>query len=326
MSDLQPCKFKTADDESCTGNDLGNGYCFWHDKTINKSGMELTERLEAYASGGGMLQGISLKRADLKNINLVRRGSSEGYDMQGADLYRANLENAHLFNINLENASLMKANLSCSNLHCANLHNTNLLGTQLTSARIDNIKLGQHVQQEAIARKADKEGDREKAIDFYEQSEEIYRNLRKAAEADGIYSLVGTCARRELTMRRMQYDKFSKKRIVSKAVDLFCGYGESPFNVIMFSLMLILICAIFYSLLGIQSPEGIIRLSTGLSFWDNLQHFFTSIYFSVVTFTTLGYGDIQPVGYSRLVATVEAFIGSFALALYVVVFVQKTTR
>ncbi|NVK23321.1 MAG: pentapeptide repeat-containing protein [Gammaproteobacteria bacterium] len=326
MTEKNNCQYHSSEGEQCTGADLGNGYCFWHDKTINKSNMELTERLEAYASGGGMLQGICLKRAKLRNVNLVKKGSSKGYDMRGADMYRADLENAHLFNINLENASLMKANLNRANLHCANLHNTNLLGTKLQGARLDNIRLGEHVQQEAVARNADKEKDRAKAIDFYEQSEEIYRNLRKAAESDGIYTLVGYCARKELTMRRMQYEKFSQRRIVSKAVDLFCGYGESPFNVIAFSLLFIFICAVLYFLLGINTDHGILRVSSQLSFFENLNNFFTSIYFSVVTFTTLGYGDIQPIGYSRLVATIEAFIGSFALALYVVVFVQKTTR
>ena len=127
-------------------------------------------------------------------------------------------------------------------------------------------------------------------------------------------------------MRRRQYDKWSQRRIMSKAVDLFCGYGESPINVIVFSLMLIFICAVLYFLFGVQSADGLIKLSFQHSFSDNLSAFFSSIYFSVVTFTTLGYGDIHPVGFSRLIAAIEAFVGSFALALYVVVFVQKTTR
>ena len=324
MSNL--CKYTSTDGESCTGSDLGNGFCFWHDKAIDKSNMDLAERLESYASGGGLLQGISLKRANLKNVNLVIPGSANGYDMRGADLYRANLENAHLFNINLEGASLMKANLNHSNIHCARLHNTNLLGTKLQGAKIDNIKIGSHVQQEAIAREADKNHDLVKAKDFYEQSEEIYRNLRKTAEGDGIYTLAGHFARKELTMRRMQYRRWSQKRLVSKAVDLFCGYGESPFNVIAFSLILIFICAILFFIFGVQGSNGMIQLSFQNSLWENINNFFSTIYFSVVTFTTLGYGDIQPVGFSRFIATVEAFIGSFALALYVVVFVQKTTR
>lgn len=326
MNNQSLCKYTDTEGKCCSGQDLGNGYCFWHDKTIDKSGMELAERLESYASGGGMTQGLQLKKANLKGVNLVIPGSSEGYDLRNSDFYRCNMENAHLFNINLAGTSLMKANLNYSNLHCANLSNTNLLGTKLTGAKLDYIKVGNFVQQERIAQLADKENNREKARDFYEQSEEIYRNLRKAAEAAGIYSLSGRFARKELIMRRKQYDKYSQQRLVSKAVDLFCGYGESPFNVIAFSLILIFVCAILFFILGVRSPDGIIQFSLNNGFYQNLNYFFSSVYFSVVTFTTLGYGDIQPVGLSRLVAAIEAFVGSFALALYVVVFVQKTTR
>ena len=34
----------------------------------------------------------------------------------------------------------------------------------------------------------------------------------------------------------------------------------------------------------------------------------SSIYFSIVTFTTLGYGDIQPIGHYRIFAAIEAFV------------------
>ena len=49
-------------------------------------------------------------------------------------------------------------------------------------------------------------------------------------------------------------------------------------------------------------------------------------YFSIVTISTVGYGDIAPVGISRLFAALEAFTGSFSMALFVVVFVKKMTR
>ena len=41
----------------------------------------------------------------------------------------------------------------------------------------------------------------------------------------------------------------------------------------------------------------------------------SSIYFSIVTWTTLGYGDIQPTGALRFVAAIEALTGYLYMAL-----------
>ena len=48
----------------------------------------------------------------------------------------------------------------------------------------------------------------------------------------------------------------------------------------------------------------------------NVTHdYTTALYFSIVTFTTLGYGDFRPVGVARAVACVQALTGYFVLAL-----------
>jgi len=90
--------------------------------------------------------------------------------------------------------------------------------------------------------------------------------------------------------------------------------------------LLIFCCAIAYFFLGVVSAGELLQFQTSASFVEQLQLFGTCLYYSVVTFTTLGYGDITPIGLSRLVAAVEAFTGSFTIALFVVVFVKKMTR
>ena len=107
---------------------------------------------------------------------------------------------------------------------------------------------------------------------------------------------------------------------------MLCGYGERPVNVISFSLMLILACALGYFTFGVSFNDQMVQFSTTNTLKENLMALANSLYFSVVTFTTLGYGDITPVGYSRIIAAFEAFCGSFSIALFVVVFVKKMTR
>lgn len=326
MAKLEQCKFVTPDGKACPNTEMGAGYCFWHDPKFDKSDMDLREKLEDYIKDGGFSYGLKLRRANLKGLNLVRKDSLEGYDLSGSDFYRANLYGAHLFNLTMKDGSFMKADLQHANLHCCHFEHSNLLGVKLEGARLDNIKVGDTLQQEAAGRQAEKANKMDVALDNYEQSEEIYRDLRKATEKQGLFELSGKFSHKELIMRRLQLPKFSTRRIASKFVDLFCGYGEKPLNVIGFSMTLIFICSIAYFFLGVQSSDGMLVFDVNQSFSQNLYHWASCLYFSVVTFTTLGYGDITPVGFSRGVAAIEAFSGSFTLALFVVVFVKKMTR
>ena len=326
MSKLPNCKYVTPDGKACPNSDMGAGYCFWHDPKFDKSALDLTEKLEDYIKGGGFPYGLQLKRTNLKGLNLVKKGEPGGYDLSGSCFDRANLSNAHLFSLTLKDGSLMKANLEHANLHCCSFEHTNLLGVKLGGARIDNIHIGNTLKQEVEGRKAEKNNDLAVALDNFEQSEEIYRDLRKEAEKQCLFEMSGRFSHKELIMRRLQYPKFSSKRFSSKLVDLFCGYGEKPLNVIGFSLTLIFICSLAYFSLGVMANGEMTGFNMQHSFEQNLRSFASCLYFSVVTFTTLGYGDITPVGFSRIIAAVEAFSGSFTLALFVVVFVKKMTR
>ena len=127
-------------------------------------------------------------------------------------------------------------------------------------------------------------------------------------------------------MRRLQLPRYSLKRTLSKLVDIFCGYGEAPLRIIGLSLIIILLCAIFYAFTGLSYGGEIQAISSEQTLNENISFFFSSVYYSVVTFTTLGYGDFTPVGISRAIAAIEAFTGSFTIALFVVVFVKKMTK
>jgi Ion channel len=47
---------------------------------------------------------------------------------------------------------------------------------------------------------------------------------------------------------------------------------------------------------------------------------FTCLYFSIVTWTTLGYGDVRPSDSARLVAASEAMVGYLAMAAFIAMF------
>lgn len=283
----------------------------------------MRQLLEEQSKQQAIMDGYSLREADLNGINLVRLGHKEGYRLINCDMYKANLSGAHLFSIDLSNSSLMKANLQNANLHFADLSNCNLLGTKLEGAKLDNVVWGDQILQEKQARQVQS---LEAKHDYYQQAEEIYRNLRKTYEGSGLFEQAGYFFEHEMRMRRYQMPIRSVKRMLSTAVDLFCGYGERPLRVIMFSLLTVICFSMAFFLLGLVSADGPIVIDFQKSFTDNIKYFLECLYFSVVTFTTLGYGDITPMPISRPVAAIEAFLGSFTLALFVVVFVKKMTR
>ncbi len=94
-------------------------------------------------------------------------------------------------------------------------------------------------------------------------------------------------------------------------------YGESVGRVMATAFGIIF----FYSLLFLISGAVESNSHAVRSFWD-------SFYFSIVTFTTLGYGDLHPVAktWMRLTAGSEAFLGAFIIAYFVVVVSRKIMR
>ncbi|MDH5299935.1 MAG: pentapeptide repeat-containing protein [Gammaproteobacteria bacterium] len=322
----QLCSYRNPKGIACGNEAEHNGLCCWHDDSVEKRGEQWRQRLQEYARSGASMSGFKLRHANLAEIDLVNHHHKQGLDMSYADLYRADLQHSHLFKLNLYGASLMKANLSHANLHYADLENVNLLGINLFGAKIEHVNWGDCLLQEQQARQALDNGNIKLATDLFEECEEIYRHVRKLAEQHGLFDQAGLFFYHEMVARRMQMTKWSVRRFLSKTVDLICGYGEKPLNVVLSSMVMIFGCALLYWMLGVTEGGKPIAMANAANIDMALYDFAQCVYYSIVTFTTLGYGDITPIGYSRLVAAIEAFVGTFSTAIFVVVFVKKMTR
>ncbi len=317
------CSFRCENGKAC-GEPVEEGeFCKWHDSIQLRTDPALKLNLQERAKTIKNMYGYQLSRADLRDIDLINHGEREGYKLTHSDLYRADARGAHMFRLDLSNSSLMKANLKGANLHCANLTNTNLLGTILDKSRLDGVIWGDKVQQE---RTAEQTTDPEEKQHLYHEAEEVYRNLRTAHDDQGLSLIAGYFFRREMTMHRMQMPLFSMQRFASRLIDQFTGYGEQPHKIIRLSITLILLFSVCYAIFGVRVDGDIIHLSLSQDAITNSTRFLESLYFSVVTFTTLGYGDVTPVGITRLFAATEAFLGAFTMAVFVVMVVKKMTR
>ena len=320
------CSYVRSDGSRCPGSveDAARALCFWHDPDCPKEDRDVRERLEEWAERGESMEGFILRYASLEGLKL---SDKRGRDLRGANLFRANLQGASLYSVDLRGAELLKANLAGANLNEALLQDAELLGTNLDGARLDRVEWGERCINEQRAVQAERDGDRDRATQLYNEAVEVYRSLRRTHAARAEAHEAGLFFRREMNMRRRQMPLWSAGRAWSKLVDLVCAYGESPPRVIVSALALNLICGVCYFFTGILSPEGQVQFDPAAGLATNLDVLSECIYYSVVTFTTLGYSDeARQVGVVRLLASGQAFVGAFMMALFVVVFGKKMTR
>lgn len=111
-------------------------------------------------------------------------------------------------------------------------------------------------------------------------------------------------------------------------------YGESPRRVVATSLAVILGFGLVYPFVGGIETTTAETEAFKLAEWLSLpvgdgtaRIVFENLYFSAVTFTTLGYGDIQPGSdTTKLLASIESLLGALLMALLVAVLARRITR
>ena len=174
----------------------------------------------------------------------------------------------------------------------------------------------------------------------WKELEGIYRRLKQSYQRFGDNDTAGNFYYHEMECKRQQL-KGAKKLFWDVFYKLLCGYGEKPFNVIWASISIIFAASLFFFYWGIELlGSEVLNLTPRLINYDlslNFQWVITNfgkvfndwlecLYTSVITFTTLGYGDVHPIGFSRIVASVEAGIGIIMTALFIFVFTRKMLR
>jgi len=100
-------------------------------------------------------------------------------------------------------------------------------------------------------------------------------------------------------------------------------YATSPGRVLFSVLVFWLIFGSVYFAIDLS---GLGHTVSSVSNPDNLSILVQSFYHSAITFFTIGYGDVYPVGFSRLVSGIEGFMGVFMMSYFTVAFVRKVLR
>lgn len=78
--------------------------------------------------------------------------------------------------------------------------------------------------------------------------------------------------------------------------------------------------AVAYALLATFAPQ---QAPPQLLNLPPLSRLGNSLYYSVITSTTTGYGDIVPIGFSKVLASIQSIVGFFVLAIFVTKLVSQ---
>ena len=244
--------------------------------------------------------------------NLVVKGNFafiDAYQTPFSEWYNGKSNNLNLYNgvfqsWRLENCSL---NIFADNaiLHLWNVKgedfDATINSTDVRDCKFNSIPIKYPIQ---ISR----------AINFHANLKRLYSQLGKKKEASNHYYLEKTFERKSfLHIRENHREAFYRhgtkigkkvvkviflfKYIQSAFLNILWGYGERPARVFTISILSILLFAVFYCYLPNASP-------------NTYHHFANALYYSMVTFTTLGYGDIsQSDQILRLLSGFEALLG-----------------
>ena len=258
---------------------------------------------------GSILFDANLKNAELLGSNLSDCDlTSANFD--GSDLTRSSLQGARLWHANLRNATLVEANLSRCDLWNANLFNTRLWRTDLLQAISLSKKNFHHRANKFLSTYRLNE----KGI---LSAEEAYRDLKSYFLANGRYDDASWASFKEKTMERLLLKK--KKNLAylpSSIMNLLCGYGEKPHRIVLSSFFVIMLYTMAYFMLKAIIYTPALRYRPVITDY---------IYYSVITFTTVGYGDFIPKStlLFRFLAASEAFIGAFMIGLFIFTLARK---
>lgn len=282
---------------------ISNDACYLKLCQEGKENSKLRECFDSLNSQGrGLLEQLDLRGADLRGIEIRFQ------ILKDCDLTGANLEQAYLHKVKFEDSRLDGVNLEDALLELVDLRRVkSMAGARLFYSIFVNVllpdpdRLGYPCLYESRSERA------------WHKAEYVYRHFKELYKLQGEHDHSGLFFEREMEMRRKRSRGYERWTLTG--LWLTCGYGERPERAVAFAISVTLLFAGAYYFLPLVGPEGPIR-----------QNFPAALYFSVVTFATLGYGDIRPEGWARGFATVEALIGAFTVALFVFVFCRRMSR
>lgn len=302
------------------------------------------------------MKGAHLERAHLRGAHLEEAHLEEAH-LEGAELYGAHLEGAFLECVHLERAHLTKSNMAGANLIAAHMERTHLRGAHLEGANISEAHLERALMQRIHLEGATLWETHLEEANLHEarlQGTDLWRAHLEGANCgyaitDGATLLVECTtdsrtdfsgvglrsariesqlkSRLEGNCRRFKWENWYKgnrgyRSFLNWPVKSFwwmSKYGQSVPRVILTFFLLALIFSGLYCIPGVVDGLYVVG-ETSLVTVPGWLVPFRAVYFSIVTMTTLGFGDVvaSPLSFwGHIILTIQVILGYVLLAALV---------
>jgi len=283
--------------------------------------------------------GATLEDGDFSGANVtgaddISEASFDGANLTGVNFSTANLSGASFERTRLSRTELLGTNFAGAKLYGALLGDARInRGTEFWLAKDDSRREpdGSPGPVRALRRVKMVAREREPYCPYdpryrgsdgepnLEKAGEVYTTLETLARNNSLPGLASECflGRKDVQLKEYWRDGDTGMVVRSLTPNLVARYGESPARVLGTGAVTVLACGLLYNAFDLVE-----HADSG-----NPATLFESLYFSGLTFTTLGYGDFTPAnGLGQVLAVAETSMGVVLLAILVFVFGRRATR
>lgn len=261
--------------------------------------------------------GLDLRYADLSKLKL-REAKLTNIRLDWANLSGANLENAELIGSNLYHASFCNTNLRKTDLSKAYIGNASFIAADIRGTNFDESKLGG----DAIVCG---HGSTSAKVDF---SNVKYNRRTSFLNTDisrnnwSSNPLLKRHIEDQQWLHTWRNKHWFNKYFLYPIWLISCDCGRSFILWASWSLALALCFGFIF-----RNHAGFFNIANGMTMAD--AHWFMPFYYSIVTFTTLGFGDVVPDfnnGLMQLCVTLEVISGYIMLGGLISILATKLAR
>jgi len=306
-NDFKRCKFKDIIFKDCIFNGNIFSKCIFENVLFENCRFYKSDNINIFSDE------CIFKNNIFKNCNLESSVFKE-CRISNLKFIESTLENAIFSNMLIENNQI-------SDCDCRGVK---IINSSIEKFKFEDkniTKLDEYVFIDTI--KLDK-----KYKKSYEETAKVYRNIAKKLKENNLinhaseyYYLSKCIENRSLT---------GIDKIKSSIFWLLCGYGERPTYALITSLEIIFAFAVLYMFTGLSIDGVDISYTEVFSYGfpqrNVVTDFMSCLYFSTVTFTTVGYGDITPLNVSVFLSGVEMFLGLTMMGIWTATLARKITR